>query len=322
MKIYHKRTVLFSLFILICLSTFIVGSVRQGYDKKLHDVVYADTLDISSEDEIIQASLQTVTFDVVKTQETLPLVRAVTSSSSEPQEVVSLPKIDETPVSPPEQESKDETIEPVIVEAKIDPAKPMIALTFDDGPSKYTLQILKTLKKYNAKATFFVVGNRVSNFKKTIIQENKEGHEVLSHTWDHSNLTKLSSSSIKSQLNKTNKAIEEAIGIVPKSFRPPYGSVNSKVKEAAKDLGMSMILWSVDTNDWKTRNANSTYKHIMNYAKDGSIVLCHDLYAQTADAMELVIPALIKKGYQLVTIHELFEYSEKTLTPGVTYSKQ
>lgn len=203
--------------------------------------------------------------------------------------------------------------------AKVNPKKPMVALTFDDGPSIYTKQILATLRENNARATFFVVGNRIANHRKTIQQAKSQGCEIIGHTWSHPSLTKLNQKQIRDQLVRTNQAINQVVGYTPRYFRPPYGSSNSQVRQVARELGLSLVNWSVDPQDWKSRNSKKIYSAIMNNVKDGDIILCHDLYESTAEAMKKVIPALIKQGYQLVTVSELLEASEKTIKAGNIY---
>jgi peptidoglycan/xylan/chitin deacetylase (PgdA/CDA1 family) len=105
-------------------------------------------------------------------------------------------------------------------------------------------------------------------------------------------------------------------------MRPPYGACNDDVKAVAKTLGVSFINWSVDTLDWKTKNADAVYNEIIDNVSDGAIILCHDLHKTTVDAMERVIPKLISEGYQLVTVSQLMEYSEKQLEPGKLYYRQ
>lgn len=201
--------------------------------------------------------------------------------------------------------------------SEIDPEKPMVALTFDDGPSIYTKEILKTLKKYNARATFFIVGERVSSYKDTIKQASKQGCEIGSHSYSHANLGTASLSTIDSELSKTEEKIKDILGYYTPVMRPPYGSVGTKLREY---IEKPMILWSIDTLDWKTRNAKSTETKIMSSVKDGDIVLMHDLYSQSKDAAIKVIPKLIKKGYQIVTVSEMAKYKGFTMKNGETYT--
>lgn len=200
----------------------------------------------------------------------------------------------------------------------LDPNKPMIALTFDDGPSIYTKEILKVLKKYHAHATFFIVGERVtSTYVSTIKKAVKIGCEIGNHSYNHANLGTSSKSVIKSQLNKTDKRIKSVIGSKTTLVRPPYGSVGSNLRSIVEK---PMILWSIDTLDWKTRNATSTIKTIMGSIEDGDIVLMHDLYSESKEAAVKVIPKLIKKGYQLVTVSELIKYKGIEVEDGTAYS--
>ncbi|MBQ3100246.1 MAG: polysaccharide deacetylase family protein [Clostridia bacterium] len=199
----------------------------------------------------------------------------------------------------------------------IDPSKPMVALTFDDGPCKNTYRIVDILASYGAVATFFEVGQNVNSYPDAVRYAVAYGNEVGSHSYNHPNLQSLGYSAIRSQVDRTNTAFINAIGYAPTLFRPPYGSRNSSVDSA---VGMPMILWSVDTLDWKSRNANSVYNITMNNSRDGSIILMHSLYTSTADALEMILPALIEQGYQFVTVSELAEYRGYTLTGGNRYS--
>ncbi|MDR3225739.1 MAG: polysaccharide deacetylase family protein, partial [Clostridiales Family XIII bacterium] len=191
--------------------------------------------------------------------------------------------------------------------------------TFDDGPSKYTEQILDLLSESSGKATFCVIGNRVENFEDVLRKINEQGSQIIGHSWDHKQLTKLTEEEIRKELQETNASIHDAAGVEPKMYRPPYGAADDAVKSISKELGLSLINWSVDTEDWKSKNADAIYENIMKDAKDGSIILCHDLYESTAKAMKRAIPELAKQGYQLVTVEELLTVSGKTITPGEVY---
>lgn len=203
-----------------------------------------------------------------------------------------------------------------IVYSRIDPDKPMIALTFDDGPSAYTSDILDQLEKYGAHATFFVVGNRVSTFSNTIKRAYNLGCEIGNHSWSHPALSSISVSAMKKELSKTDNAIKSVIGIAPELLRPPYGAVDSDVRNNA---GKPLIHWSIDTRDWETRNSSRTISSVLNNVRDGSIILMHDIYAATRDAAVSLIPTLIEKGYQLVTVSELAAYRGVTLKDGTIY---
>ncbi|MDR0571186.1 MAG: polysaccharide deacetylase family protein [Clostridiales Family XIII bacterium] len=197
-----------------------------------------------------------------------------------------------------------------------DPARPMLALTFDDGPSAHTGRLLDMLEKYEVKATFCVVGYLVDGRSDVVKRASDMGCEVIGHSWDHKQLTKLSNDAIAAQLEKTRAAIEAATGKTSCLYRPPYGALSERVKALSRELGYLMIYWSVDTLDWKTRNADAVYKAVMKGASDRAIILCHDLHKTTVDAMERVIPDLLAQGFQLVTVSELLYHSDKKFEPG------
>lgn len=191
-----------------------------------------------------------------------------------------------------------------VLTRKVDKNKKTVALTYDDGPSIYTPSILKTLKENNAVATFFVVGNRVPMYSKTVKEAYDMGCEIGNHTYEHKCLTRISEAEVKRQISKTNKNVKKVTGQTPVIMRPTGGATNTNVKQW---VGMPSIIWSIDTIDWKTRNADSTKRAVLDHVKDGDIVLMHDLYSATASASETIIPELVKRGYQLVTVSELAE---------------
>lgn len=193
-------------------------------------------------------------------------------------------------------------IEPIV--NYIDISKPVVALTFDDGPSIYTEEILDTLKKYNSNATFFVLGNKIEAHSNTIIKMYQNGNEIGNHSYNHRWLTKLSPESQREQINKTQEIIKKYTGTSPIYLRPTYGSVNKKLRN---NTNLDIILWNVDTKDWKYKNVDTIVNNALKDTKDGSIILMHDTYERTSEAVKILIPKLIEKGYQLVTISELKE---------------
>ena len=199
------------------------------------------------------------------------------------------------------------TIRSRVIDRYIDPSKPMVALTYDDGPGgKSERRILKCLKKYHAVATFFYVGNRVKEDRETIRMAYDMGCEIGNHSWDHADFTGLDKGDIKNQLKKTNSAISKVTGVKPVLFRPPYGSYNDKVMKAAN---MPLIMWDVDTLDWESRDAKKVFNKVKKTKKlDGKIILMHSIYGSTAKATEKMVPWLLKNGYQLVTVTELIKY--------------
>lgn len=202
-------------------------------------------------------------------------------------------------------------------ESKVDPSRPMVALTFDDGPGDRTDELLEQLGKYDARATFFMLGQKVSSHPEAVKKMKEIGCELGNHSYDHPNLAKLSADQVKKQIGDTNNKIKEIVGEGATVMRPPYGAISSTLKENA---GMPLILWNIDTLDWKTRNAKTTVDMVMNNVKDGDIILMHDIHTESVDAAIELIPKLLEKGYQLVTVSELAAYKNVTLENGAKYT--
>lgn len=210
--------------------------------------------------------------------------------------------------------------EPAMPVSAVDPSKPMIALTFDDGPSGATTRILDALEANGGRATFFMVGNRMRSYPSVINRMVALGCEPASHTWDHSYLTKLSEGQILSNLNQVDDTLQSIAGVRTVIVRPPGGYINDASKAALAKRGTPAVLWSIDTLDWKTRNAQKTIDTVLSNVKDGDIILMHDLYETSADAAVVLIPELKNRGYQLVTVSELASY-RGGMQPGHTYSR-
>ncbi len=199
----------------------------------------------------------------------------------------------------------------------IDPNKKIVALTYDDGPySPVTNRILNTLDKYNGRATFFVVGNRVNEYKSSVKRAVNMGCEIGNHTYSHTILTGVGTSTIKSQISKTNSVVKNLTGVAPKIVRTPGGAVNSMVRDT---VNYPIINWSVDTLDWKYRKASSVTSKVKSQVRDGSIILMHDLYESTALATEQFVPWLVDNGYQIVTVSELMQLKGVDMIPGTVY---
>ena len=178
---------------------------------------------------------------------------------------------------------------------------PMVALTFDDGPSIYTKRLLDILSYNNSRATFFVIGNKVNMYQDIIREMIKNGNEIGNHSYDHKWLTRLTKDEFVDQIDKTQNIIYKFSGYYPKYFRPTYGSFNKRFS----NINLEMILWNVDSKDWKYKNKNKVIKNILDNVEDGSIILCHDIHKTTIDAMEELVPMLVNMGYQLVTVSDL-----------------
>jgi peptidoglycan/xylan/chitin deacetylase (PgdA/CDA1 family) len=193
-----------------------------------------------------------------------------------------------------------------------------IALTFDDGPSSFTNRLLDCLEENNAKATFFLVGEEVTYFPDEVKRAAELGCEIGNHSYSHTDLTTLDAAGIAEEIGKTDQLLLNLVGHGGTVVRPPYGSVNDTVKQT---VGTPMILWSIDTLDWETLDADTTVQTVLDNVKDGDIILMHDIYSTTVDAAQILIPTLIEEGYDLVTIHELAEIKGVTLTTGTTYGE-
>ncbi|MDE0143972.1 MAG: polysaccharide deacetylase family protein [Caldilineaceae bacterium] len=193
---------------------------------------------------------------------------------------------------------------------------PCVALTFDDGPSYYTEGLLDTLKEHNVKATFFVLGTQVRIQSETVQRMFQEGHQIGNHTWDHPNLTQLSDTQIREQLQLSDDLIAQLIGEKTPFLRPPYGAYNERVLAAS---GLPIIFWSVDPLDWKDRDAATVAARIAE-APVGAIILSHDIHKSTVEAVPAIIAALHARGIHFVTVSKLFE--PQTLHAQTVYIRQ
>ena len=224
------------------------------------------------------------------------------------------------PDNPEQNTDKEESAEPQAENPYgIDPAKPMVALTFDDGPSQHTWNIVSTLQSYKARATFFIIGNQVATHEAAIDYILANHNEIASHSFGHKNLTKLSDVEVVNQIRPVDAALLEQHDYIPVMYRVPYGSRDERVLEILKQEGKPVIGWSVDPYDWKVKDKDTIVNHVLNSVKDGDIVLMHDIYEPTAQAVAELVPALQEKGYQIVTVSELFQFRGVTPEPGVYY---
>ena len=204
----------------------------------------------------------------------------------------------------------------------IDPNKPMVALTYDDGPVAATDRVLDALESHGARATFFVVGQRVSTYQDTLRRAVALGCELAGHTWSHTSMRTMSANNLIIDTERVRTTIYETTGFIPSLVRPPFGDYSSRTIDMLGSIGVSMIYWAIDPQDWSHLNANSTYNRVMSRVKDGAIVLLHDTIVSTAAATERLLPELIARGYQLVTVSELLTYSEIGIEPGRLYASQ
>lgn len=221
------------------------------------------------------------------------------------------------------------TEEPTTAKPKYSPSDKLIALTFDDGPrSSTTNRVLDLLERSGGVATFFLVGYNIPDNAEVIKRAAAMGCSIGNHTKDHKILTKCSADTIKAQVNGVNSLLRD-MGIEPTLFRAPGGAF----KGVKDQIGMPLIQWSIDTEDWKYKDAshkgrsaeertadlNRIADMVFSQAKGGSIVLMHDIYDFTADLCEIVIPGLVERGFKLVTVDQLFEAYGEKLENGVVY---
>ena len=215
---------------------------------------------------------------------------------------VSIPLSFLNPILASEFQTKTKSETTILTPIQKKPSK-RVALTFDDGPHKtITTQVLNTLDKYEAKATFFMVGERVEGNASVVKDVLARGHEIGNHSWDHARLTKLSSKNVLSEINSTNNIIYKVTGQYPTVFRPPYGEKNKQVTDLVK---VPVVLWTIDTLDWKYRDSSKLLPIIQKNIKNNDIILMHDIHQSTANGLESVLIYLKKQGYECVTVSEI-----------------
>lgn len=214
------------------------------------------------------------------------------------------------PNLPPEQDYGDHTGEKIV------------ALTFDDGPGPYTAELLDFLKQEGVRATFFVLGTRVDAYPKLIKRMAEEGHEIGNHSNAHNMLHRMDLAGVRKEMGACAEKIEKLLGYRPTVMRCPGGNKNDAVHTYAKEAGIPIAYWSVDTRDWESRNKDKILSVAFgkNGIGDGSIVLMHDIYKTTVEAAKEMILRLKKQGYTFVTTSELIEARRGGIVPGKQYS--
>ena len=228
-------------------------------------------------------------------------------------------KVEEKKEKPPKKINT--SIEKAVTKAikyKVNPkTNKYVAITFDDGPSKeVTEKLINGLKERDSKVSFFMLGNRIQLNQELVKRIYKEGHVIGSHTFSHKNLLKTNLQNDLNDINTTNEIIKSVIGEYPKYIRPPYGNYNKKLLD---NVDMSFILWSVDTEDWKKRDANLVYDYIINNTHDGDIVLLHDLYETSVDGVLKAIDYLKDEGYIFVNLDELAKIKKINIETHKSY---
>ncbi len=197
-------------------------------------------------------------------------------------------------------------------------AAKLVALTFDDGPhATYTPRLLDGLRERGVVVTFFVLGQNARSNQDIIRRAFNEGHEIACHSWDHPDLTELTTAQILDQFQRSFEVLDAACGGDGHYLvRPPYGSINDTVRQT---LSSPFVLWSVDPEDWRYRDAETVRRNIVNYAQDGDIILAHDIYSTTVEGVLMAIDDMLAQGYEFVTVSELHRRRGESLENGLRY---
>lgn len=186
-----------------------------------------------------------------------------------------------------------------------------IALTFDDGPHpRLTPKILEILDEYGIKATFFVIGQNVENYPEAMKLLAESGCEIGNHTYSHKNIRTMSEGQIEFEISKCNELLLKEFGVIPSIVRPPQGVYNSNLQRVSNSANCNIILWSIDTRDWAHTNPWEISKKVLGSVSNGDIILMHDYvagFSPTCDALRLIIPELLERGYEFVTVSELIK---------------
>lgn len=206
---------------------------------------------------------------------------------------------------------------PADAAAHVEDTPPLIALTFDDGPMAATTPgLLDGLAQRGVRATFFLVGEQVVGNEAIVRRMDEEGHQIGIHTFDHVTLTGLNQADFDAQVGRTRQLLKNVLGHNDFLLRPPYGLLDGGVQAMA---GCPIILWSIDPEDWRDRDAGRVAEHIVSHAADGAVILMHDIYPASVQAALRVVDELHAKGYLFVTVEELFAAKGIELLPGQVY---
>lgn len=185
------------------------------------------------------------------------------------------------------------------------PSGPVVHLTFDDGPAAATPAMLDLLRRHGARATFFVLGSQVDGGAGVMRRIVAEGHRVGNHTWSHPSLAGISASSFASQIGRTQDAVHRTTGIRPTCLRPPYGSMDSNTVPRASAMGLQVVMWTVDPQDWRRPGAGVIAARVVNNVRPGSIVVLHDgggERSQTVAVLDVILSALRARGYRFTPV--------------------
>ena len=201
-----------------------------------------------------------------------------------------------------------------------EPGAKYVALTFDDGPSgPITESLLQVLDRHQVPATFFLCGYRIEQFPQVVQDIAQAGHEIGTHGYSHDYLNNKSQSQIHKELTESVGAVTEITGQAPVLFRPPGGLVSDTMKTECQTLGLPIVLWSIDPEDWRCKSACAVADRVLSKTRDGSIILMHDLYRSSVEAADIIIAKLLEQGYTFLTVSQLAQVKCSTLEPGQRY---
>lgn len=199
-----------------------------------------------------------------------------------------------------------------------DTTKKQIAITFDDGPHPtYTNRLLKILEDNKAKSTFFMLGLNVELYPEIVKNVDESGNEIALHGHSHTSFTRMDIASIVEEIESTNNAIKKITNKSTLLVRPPYGSINSEIKS---NIDYSYILWNIDTNDWRTKDVDEIVTHVLDEVEDGSIILFHDIFKTSVEAIEILLPILYFEGYQFVDVTTLAKRTGNSISLNQSYT--
>ena len=212
----------------------------------------------------------------------------------------------------------DSPAEVTLPEEDAVPAEKLIALTFDDGPHRVTTpRLLDGLAERGVHATFFLIGKQIADNAELVQRMDLMGHQIGLHTFDHVELTGLSSYEVRLQMDKTRTVLKELLGREDFWVRPPYGTTDATVAAA---VGAPLVVWSVDPEDWKDDDVERIVNHVVEHASDGDIILMHDIFPSSVEAALKIVDALQAQGYRFVTAEELFAARGITPEAGKRYA--
>lgn len=187
----------------------------------------------------------------------------------------------------------------------INTSKKLVAITFDDGPGPYTNHLVDILKDNKARATFFMLGSNLENYRSTVLNVYNNGNEIGYHSYAHKNFKRQDLATIKEEFALSNEILKSITGTTFNLVRPPYGAINEEIKNA---LDATFILWNVDTEDWRHKDSEYLLNYVLEHINEGNIILFHDIHKTSVAAIEKILPVLYVEGYQLVTVSELAKH--------------